>query len=629
MDQSHGRMADSVTLLGDEPPPAPHSESRAAERRHNVAVGAVVLAVLAVVGVIVGTTSHHNPLPLNPGSTGSNVEGRPALAHGDAQDDISISSAGNGMGKGADHFGSHVVGGFRHVDGDSDMEALLETMLKVVNSMAAQWSQLMGSTISQIGAMADRIVATETILSNLTTTCLHCTGAPDRRRSQPARPGSGRASGPGRGSVPGTAGGTDSDPQPQGLVGRPPSGSYTRSSFFLSGAVKRASGNVRHPREDPMAPLIAFMTHMLNQMEQMSGNVTSEMTRVETEIGAMADEIVSTECLIMNMSGQIGTMADRIVHTEEMMSNVSSACCHSGAAAAAAPLQRTAVPVQRVAPSCSAGPNSSASGSNGAQRNGGHGRPRLGPPLSAMHPRLQAAPAAECKPWDVVCIAMKEMTDMAREMDDIMYNLMLHMLNETSAVALEATALTARVIGAEHTIVGLGIDIGKIADGIVDVESKMEHFAQSVCHMPATATGRVGAAAVPPRARRAARGPGPTNADVDGLAAQRRLADDRLHAIALRVDVLLERGARALRDARSPGGVPALMARVMAAMTKMSALMLANMAEMVKGVAQMSDRIVTTVGLIGAMSKQVIAMVGRMETTVALVNHVIADCTPA
>lgn len=46
-------------------------------------------------------------------------------------------------------------------------------------------------------------------------------------------------------------------------------------------------------------------------------------------INAMGDQIVQTECLIMDMSRQIGTMADRIVETEQLCADMADSCCQA------------------------------------------------------------------------------------------------------------------------------------------------------------------------------------------------------------------------------------------------------------------------------------------------------------
>jgi hypothetical protein len=52
-------------------------------------------------------------------------------------------------------------------------------------------------------------------------------------------------------------------------------------------------------------------------------------------IDAMGDQIVYTECLIIDMSEQIGVMADRIVETELLAADMADSCCQARPSATA------------------------------------------------------------------------------------------------------------------------------------------------------------------------------------------------------------------------------------------------------------------------------------------------------
>eukprot|EP00656_Telonema_subtile_P052296 TRINITY_DN7250_c0_g5_i1.p1 TRINITY_DN7250_c0_g5~~TRINITY_DN7250_c0_g5_i1.p1 ORF type:complete len:555 (-),score=90.52 TRINITY_DN7250_c0_g5_i1:61-1725(-) len=527
----------------------------------------------------------------------------------------------------------------RSVVGD-DWDALysvMETTLGVMDGMDQQWTALMGNTISQIGVMAnrivatevlindeglqigemaDRIVATEYILSNLTARCLHCTHTPYIPTS---RLESLAVDWPT--SAPALSVEFDS---PSCFTCE-----LAHTKVSLMGA-NRSVGGLRG--EDPVAGLLALMNHTLILMEGMSAQVTGEMQLVEQQIGVMADRIVGTECLIMNMSDQIGVMAGRMVYTERMISNVSAACCNAGTRAPSSLPLRVRNPPP---PAC-----------NGTSPHD-LGAAAVGEPVGfpALRSQLrQVVVGNGCAPWDAVCLAIKTMTAMAEKMEDVMYSMCSQMLNQTAAAALEVGSLADQIVGMEHQIVHMGMLIGQIADDIITVESTMLGYAQSFCSLGAPVQAR----AVPPPGPSPPTGRASRQTHVQSVAA----SVGRLRSIFKQAQALQDRSARSLEDMTAalqemPGVVEAvlkgqpratlvvnplkwmkLMSQMMTEMTAMSGRMMRNMAQMAKGISDMSIRVLETSHLILQMGQQIQTMSDRMAATMSLVEALVKDCRP-
>eukprot|EP00049_Salpingoeca_infusionum_P001453 m.48361 g.48361 ORF g.48361 m.48361 type:complete len:303 (+) comp11035_c0_seq3:35-943(+) len=156
----------------------------------------------------------------------------------------------------------------------------------------------------QIGVMANRIDHTEEVVGNLTTSCF-CRnsslffGLVDENMKSKKTDGETPAQ-----AVHEKRGSTSVIPPPHLRVSPPESKS-----------------------DNPWDDMIETMHHAITLMEQIANNITN-LTDIEVNgISTMANRIVDTECLIMDMSKQIGMMADRIVYTERLMYNASMVCC--------------------------------------------------------------------------------------------------------------------------------------------------------------------------------------------------------------------------------------------------------------------------------------------------------------
>lgn len=338
----------------------------------------------------------------------------------------------------------------------------------------------------QIGDMADRIVQTEHILSNLTRSCLNCTRKAERGHTIAAtasrggnhshdragRPGDGAS---GRDTATSAARGPHQAPPtpPWGSAGVDPGRCFICEVEQLSDVLMwngtRTAGTSLPLGDDPVAPLLEFMNHTLNLMEAMSGNVSAEMQDMEGQIGIMAGRIIGTECLVMNMSRQIGGMADRIVLTEQMMANVSKTCCTAGTIRGKPPTDRdsgrpssvdtaktTATGTkqrrrrsQQAAAGLWAGslasppspqppPDCNQSSAGGMRRDTAAPAARKQPQLVAQQPmllslrsRFDSAAARQredrngtkCSPLDPICMAIAAMTKMAQGMENVMFGM--------------------------------------------------------------------------------------------------------------------------------------------------------------------------------------------------------------
>ena len=79
----------------------------------------------------------------------------------------------------------------------------------------------------------------------------------------------------------------------------------------------------------PMDEMIDVMEEALRAFETFNDDFLEVLGYMDEAIGLMGDRIVSTECLIMNMSMLIGDMADKIVQVESLMLDATEHCCQS------------------------------------------------------------------------------------------------------------------------------------------------------------------------------------------------------------------------------------------------------------------------------------------------------------
>ena len=77
----------------------------------------------------------------------------------------------------------------------------------------------------------------------------------------------------------------------------------------------------------PMEQMNEVMNASIHLMEDLNSEMVAALSYLNYGMNELADDIVATECAIMNFSWQIGLMADQIVITEQMMADASEECC--------------------------------------------------------------------------------------------------------------------------------------------------------------------------------------------------------------------------------------------------------------------------------------------------------------
>jgi hypothetical protein len=102
-------------------------------------------------------------------------------------------------------------------------------------------------------------------------------------------------------------------------------------SHNFSNSVKLTSasteGSVKVDHCAPVDDLIRVMEQGLDSFETFNDDFLEVLSYTDQAVNDMGDRILSTECLIMNMSLLIGDMADQIVEVESIMFNATQHCC--------------------------------------------------------------------------------------------------------------------------------------------------------------------------------------------------------------------------------------------------------------------------------------------------------------
>jgi hypothetical protein len=91
--------------------------------------------------------------------------------------------------------------------------------------------------------------------------------------------------------------------------------------------VQRGDDDGGWERCAPMAQMNKVMNASIYLMEDMNTEMVGLLSYMNQAISDLADDIVATECSIMNFSWQIGVMADQVVLTEQMMAEAADECC--------------------------------------------------------------------------------------------------------------------------------------------------------------------------------------------------------------------------------------------------------------------------------------------------------------
>eukprot|EP01028_Stygiella_incarcerata_P004327 TRINITY_DN1936_c0_g1_i2.p1 TRINITY_DN1936_c0_g1~~TRINITY_DN1936_c0_g1_i2.p1 ORF type:complete len:537 (-),score=163.64 TRINITY_DN1936_c0_g1_i2:48-1658(-) len=534
----------------------------------------------------------------------------------------------------------------------------MEEFLNTMDGIDAQWSSLMDKTVDQIGVMSDRILYTETLIldegkqigimsdrivttealmANLTEICANCEHA-----SQHQSWNGGDVSFP---NVDLNIEVNTIDPIME------VSSSITwmeddvfQDAFGTAPAIvphgnKHGKGHGRGMGErksdpklglGPIEPIIEFMNHTMYLMEAMSNNVTNEMYFMEQQIGVMADRIVETECLIMNMSQQIGVMADRIVETEYLMSNMTAKCCKPSAKL----LWEDASVYESRLSFIQAMPPPHCNGTTMSEKMAASNEKRM---TTTQPPKVDdGMRLGSCAPWDVMCLAAEKMMEIAEKIEDSMYQMCLQMLNMTTEGAIEIGHLADDIVEMEKNINIMGLEIGKMADMIVEMEQLMLQFAQHFCTLsPDDLMAAHLVREVETKMRIVVSDISAMMSDVRSRMVQRvqvlrgyAMVGQKLLAQSLRV-------AQNVRDAMEKYKLSAplnpvkwveLMEKIMSTMLSMSTRMVENMQHILDAIDQMAGRIMTTAGDIEKMANQIVVMMGRMQKTEEMMLKLMQHC---
>eukprot|EP00040_Diaphanoeca_grandis_P044785 m.13579 g.13579 ORF g.13579 m.13579 type:complete len:651 (-) comp9778_c0_seq1:54-2006(-) len=191
----------------------------------------------------------------------------------------------------------------------------------------------------QIGIMANRIVLTERMMSNVSVACCQLDADGVVETASAVHPAPGVQPLPPNCNASASASGHKND-NPRAVTSR----SLLRFKS-LRDALQTTTMHHRnaHPAShssnqtcsplDPVCIAIEAMTAMAIKMENIMYSMCLQMLNETTagalEIGKLADDIVSAEGDIIDMSDQIGQLANGIVHIESAMCSFAVRVCHS------------------------------------------------------------------------------------------------------------------------------------------------------------------------------------------------------------------------------------------------------------------------------------------------------------
>ena len=483
----------------------------------------------------------------------------------------------------------------------------------------------------EIGEMADRIVATEYLMSNLSVACIplcnESMGYPAvYKDSRPFYSQGGSLPNQG-GSRPAAGGmsvssGEAGSPDAASTASMKEGGTYTTTTIVVASCSPLSAFN-----EVINASMLAF--------ESLCSDINAGLQFMVAEIGEMADRIVGTECLIMDMSKQIGVMADRIVATENLMANLTSSCCLLDG------------PLHRAEGSAMLHSSNSLS----RQQNVG-GFPDecsnytnedieteirwLKPTQAVLRLHLNDAAVskylrgpkdpAPCETWwNPFCCAMEVMTELMVEMMDSMTKVGSEIIQDMDSAAVTIGELADVIIDMEHEIMDMSLVIGNMADDIVDIEAWGLELAQTtLCSFASTA---------------------PCSTKVRHLVL-RSLKHTKLAAASpdggkFNASSFIEFSPASSNFKAAESGVVKggffgdftqmveLMIKMASTMETLMASELQEMGSVVAACNQMAGQIFKTMGLISDMADQISIMASRIVTTAILMENLTTDCVSA
>jgi hypothetical protein len=498
----------------------------------------------------------------------------------------------------------------------------------------------------EIGAMADRIVDTEYLMSNLSAACLPMCETSVNTTYSPNVSGSKEESKK-----------FDSrllNPIPEKQATQLKDADSARKKFKTD---PHESPDVHIDFElhelSSCSPLSAFnevLNESLISFEVLCKNVTDGLQFMVIQIGAMADRIVGTECLIMDMSKQIGVMADRIVTTEELMANLTAECCLplAGPAAASQQPQQTAPFLallksshrldhqtsrskrsQDTPPECVNYTNFTDTDDTAASSQLPPATWNIALPsvvrshqLSSEGKYLNLKPQSDgpmpCDTWwNPFCCAMEVMTQLMLQMIDDMASMGSQVIGMVESTALTIGILADDIVDIEHEIMEMSLVIGMMADDIVEIEAWGLEFAQSEFCSSSSSSSNVKPRRLAQRTRRYLLAKGHPNEHTPALLSS---SDQReKHPQPINLDSIF-------------GEFAAMVDMMMKMATTMETLMLDEMKEMsnvVDACNEMASQIVDTMEIIGDMTGQIDIMASRIVTTSDLMENLMSDCIPS
>eukprot|EP00009_Paramoeba_aestuarina_P007021 CAMPEP_0201523430 /NCGR_PEP_ID=MMETSP0161_2-20130828/19832_1 /ASSEMBLY_ACC=CAM_ASM_000251 /TAXON_ID=180227 /ORGANISM="Neoparamoeba aestuarina, Strain SoJaBio B1-5/56/2" /LENGTH=521 /DNA_ID=CAMNT_0047922545 /DNA_START=139 /DNA_END=1704 /DNA_ORIENTATION=+ len=323
----------------------------------------------------------------------------------------------------------------------------------------------------QIGIMADRIVETEYLMSNLTQICIpYCeeeNGKPKTKEKEKVRK---------KGEEKGVRIEEKEMKEGKGKEKKKGKEEKKKEKGIIPGFCT------------PLGEFNDVLNASLLTFESWCQNTTDGIMYMNDQIGIMADRILFTEGLIMNYSRQIGEMADRIVETEYLASNASANCCNTwgpgekenrGGSSPFIKEINNNIRVDVIPPrpmkKIKRSPHSSSL------------QPSMLSTLPVMSEGGYVVGGARglhvCKSWwNPFCCAMEVMSDMMVQM--------LQEMGQAGSVSLKLMEEGADIIGVladyilylELVIVRMGMEIGYIGDDIVATERMLIAFTTSpVC----------------------------------------------------------------------------------------------------------------------------------------------------
>lgn len=439
----------------------------------------------------------------------------------------------------------------------------------------------------QIGWMADKIVHTEWIVTNMTRDCF-CNHSISMAT--------------------GEWGGGKS------LVYRKENITVSYNSAHNDFFKKTVQNRVRTSGNTTWEDMIGTMEHALALMTQMSTNVSTLLNDEVDAIGTMADRIVATECLIMQMGKQIGVMADRIVYTEGLMANATVACCHLSPVLTVT-MPGTPAVQPRAGPPCGQGIHSQVRRNVRSKSTyTGHSHYRV-----AVN-RFDTG-KADVDPFSWFAKQMENlMNGMMDEMEHLMTTMAIGILNGTSEIGLLADS----IVDTEKSINEMGLAIGEMADCIVATEEIGFQMFSQFCpafkpshHDPLPHGKCAPIAPVHPVKNN-------TRSVFSNPAA--------VHATRVRFLTVMESMTRDLDALLNPVSdfteMLNLCKKMVQMMDAMSKSMTGMASDVMNSIIQMSDRIMQTIGLINGMAGQINVMAGRIVRTEQLLAQLAVECKP-